>query len=150
VVENKERLEKHTRDLEDCLDDRTRELRELYQREAVARAELERTSAELDASRRRREDRVSVIAHELATPLTTVRGYAQILGRANLDATQRDRAKRILLSETQRMERLLNDLVRDQDDAADVSLRMERCNLAAVAREQVESASARSKRHTIV
>jgi signal transduction histidine kinase len=151
VVQNKARLEKHSRDLEDCLDERTRELRELYQRETLARAELERTSAQLETARRRKDELVSVIAHELATPLTTLRGYAQILSRANLEASQRDRAKRILLSEMLRMERLLNDLVRDKDtDTADLSLSIEPCDLVAVAREQVEVASARSKRHTIV
>lgn len=150
VAQNKQRLEKHTRDLEKCLEDRSRELRELYEREAVARAELERTSAELEAAERRRDDLVSVIAHELATPLTTLRGYATILTRPNVEPATRERAKSIMLSETGRMHRLVQDLVGDSRAGPDrLALRVERCDLATVAREQVELASARSTRHTL-
>jgi hypothetical protein len=50
---------------------------------------------------------VSVIAHELATPLTTLRGYAQMLTRPTVERALRERAKSILLSETGRMVRLV-------------------------------------------
>jgi two-component system, sensor histidine kinase and response regulator len=151
VLENKQTLEKHSRELEDCLDQRTNELRELYQREALARAELEKTTAELQAARQRRIELVSVIAHELATPLTTLRGYAELLTRPNITEAVRDRAKSILLSETGRMERLVQDLVEDSDQAdSGVSLRLDRCDLAAIVREQIELAGARSRRHSLV
>jgi signal transduction histidine kinase len=144
VAANKQRLERHTRELEECLDERTQELRELYQREAVARAELE-------AARHRQHELVSQISHELATPLTTVRGYLQMLTRSGVEPSLRERARDIMLSETGRMQRLLHDLVDDPDVAGGgLSLQIEGCDLAHVAREQVEVYSTHSSRHTIV
>lgn len=151
VADHKRKLEKHTTDLERCLEERTHELRELYQREAVARAELEKTTAELESARRRRSELMSVIAHELATPLTTLRGYAEMLTRPNVDAAMRERAKRIVVSETGRMERLVQDIVDDADEpATGLSLQLEQCDLAGVVREQIDVAAARSRRHSIV
>jgi signal transduction histidine kinase len=151
VAEHKRKLEKHSADLERCLEARTHEVRELYQREAVARAELQKTNEELEYARRRRIELMSVIAHELATPLTTLRGYAEILSRPNIDAALRDRAKRIVVSETGRMERLVQDLVDDADEpATGLSLQLEQCDLASVVREQIDVAATRSRRHSIV
>jgi signal transduction histidine kinase len=151
VAENKARLEKHSRDLERCLDQRTLEMRELYQREAVARAELEKTASELESARRTRLELISVIAHELASPLTTLRGYAELLTRPNVNEGVRDRARSIVLSETSRMERLVQDLVEDADQpTSGLSLQLEQCDLAAVVREQIDVAGARSRRHSIV
>lgn len=151
VAQHKTKLEKHSRDLERSLDERTHEVRELYQREALARAALEKTTSELESARRRRLELISVIAHELATPLTTLRGYAELLTRPNVDTAARDRAKRIVLSETSRMERLVQDLVDGSDEpAAGVSLQLEQCDLVDLVREQVDAAAARSRHHTIV
>ena len=41
------------RELEECLEERTHELRELYRREALARAELQKSNTELETARRR-------------------------------------------------------------------------------------------------
>ena len=151
VAEHKHSLQEHAQELQDCLEERTHELRELYRREATARAELEQTAMELEAARRRRLELMSVIAHELATPLTTLRGYAELLTRPKVSETTRDHAKTIVLSETSRMERLVQDLVEDSDPAiTGVSLQLESCDLAAIVREQLEIASARSRRHRLV
>jgi signal transduction histidine kinase len=157
VAEHKRSLQQHAQELEECLEDRTHELRELYRREAMARAELEKSNAELERARRRRLELVSVIAHELATPLTTLRGYAELLTRPTVGAAVRERARGILLSETSRMARLLQDLTHDVENVEDtgqpstrVSLQLERCDLAAILRAQVEVASGRSRRHRIV
>jgi two-component system, sensor histidine kinase and response regulator len=151
VNEHKQSLQKHSRELEECLEERTHELGELYRREALARAELQKSNTELETARRRRTELVSVIAHELATPLTTVRGYAELLTRPSVKPALRERARHIVLSETSRMERLVHDLVLDADQSSvGLSLQIERCDLAGIVREQVEIASARSKRHRVV
>ena len=77
----------------------------------MSRAELERISSELQAARSRRDELVSMIAHDLATPLTTLRGYAQLLARPNVPDSQRERATAIIVSESSRMARLVRDLV---------------------------------------
>jgi two-component system, sensor histidine kinase and response regulator len=151
VAEHKHSLEEHARELQECLEDRTHELRELYRREAIARAELERTTMELEAAQRRRLDLMSVIAHELATPLTTLRGYTELLTRPKVKEATRDRAKTIVLSETSRMERLVQDLVDDSEPGANASsLQLGSCDLGAIVREQLEIAAARSRRHRLV
>lgn len=151
VAEHKRSLEEHAHELQDCLNERTHELRELYQREAMARAELEKTTAELEAARRRRVEVVSVIAHELATPLTTLRGYAELLTRPKVSEATRDRAKNIVLSETSRMERLVHDLVEDLEPGVTaLALQVGACDLVAVVREQLEIASARARRQRFV
>jgi two-component system, sensor histidine kinase and response regulator len=151
VTEHRHSLEQHARELQECLEDRTHELRELYRREAIARAELEQTTMELEAARRRRLELMSVIAHELATPLTTLRGYAELLTRPRVNEATRDHAKTIVLSETSRMERLVQDLVDDSEPGANASsLKLGSCDLGAIVREQLEIASARSRRHRLL
>jgi signal transduction histidine kinase len=150
VTARKQTLEKQAKELEKFLEDRAHELRELYQREAMYRAELERTSTELEAARRRREELVSMIAHDLSTPLTTVRGYAQLLARPNVPNAQRERATAIILSESTRMARLVQDLVDDPEQAPGFSLHLGEDDLVDVAHEQIEIATARSKSHTFV
>ena len=151
VAQRKQTLEKQTKELEKFLEDRAHELRELYQREAMYRAELERTSTELEAARRRREELVAMIAHDLATPLTTVCGYAQVLAGANVPSSKRERATAIIVSETTRMARLVQDLVDNPEQApTGFSLQLGDSDLVDVAREQIEIATARSTRHTFV
>jgi signal transduction histidine kinase len=151
VAERKRSLEEQSRQLQDCLEDRMHELRELYRREAIARAELEKTTSELEAARRRQRELMSVIAHELANPLTTLRGYAELLTRPKVSEVVRDRAKDIMLSETSRMERLVQDLVEDATAGpTGLSLQLGVCDLAALLREQLEIASSRSRRHRLL
>src|SRR5437870_6970895 len=139
VAARKQTLEKQTKELERFLEDRAHELRELYQREAMYRAELERTSTELEAARRRREELVSMIAHDLATPLTTIRGYAQLLARPNVPSSERERVTAILVSESTRMARLIQDLVDNPEEAPrGFSLQLGNGDLVDVAREQIE------------
>jgi signal transduction histidine kinase len=149
VAQRRQTLEKQTKDLEKCLQDRAQELRELYQREALSRAALERTTTELEAARSRRDELVSMIAHDLATPLTSLRGYAQRLARPDVPRSERERATAIIISESRRMARLVQDLVDNREQATSgFSLRLSEGDLVSVAREQIEIAAARSKRHT--
>ena len=151
AARRKQTLEKQARQLEKVLERRVHELRELYQREAMWRAELEKTSAELQAARQRREELVSMIAHDLATPLTTLRGYAQKLARADVPISERERATAIILSESTRMARLVQDLVDSAGQTSGgFSLRLSESDLVGVAREQIEIASVRTQCHTLV
>jgi signal transduction histidine kinase len=151
VAQHKQTLEKQTKELEKFLEDRAHELRELYQREAMYTRELERTSAELQAARSRREELVSMIAHDLGAPLTTLRGYAQLLARPDVPVSVRERATAIIISETTRMARLVRDLVDDPEQTrAGFSLQVDDNDLVGVAREQIDIATGRSQHHTFV
>jgi signal transduction histidine kinase len=151
VARRRETLEHERKKLQSWYEDRTLELRELYAREALMRAELERTSAELEAARGRRDELISMIAHDLGSPLTTLRGYAELLARPDVTPALRNRAKEVILSETSRMARLVQDLVADPETtSARFSIRVRSCDLVDLAREQIEVALARSERHSIV
>ena len=150
VVEHRRQLEKQAHELQAFLEQRTQELRELYRREAIARGELEKTTAELHAAHQQRAQLIAIIAHELATPITTLRGYADLVARPNVTPTVRERARNVIVSETRRMEQLVQDLV-DRPDEPGVVLHVQRAkyDLVAIARAQVEAAAARSKHHSI-
>jgi len=55
---------------------------------------------------------VSNASHELATPLTTIKGFAETLsGDASMDSATRDKFLQIIVTESNRMQLLLKDLL---------------------------------------
>jgi signal transduction histidine kinase len=81
-------------------------------RQRVARRELDRLRAERDlaeAVARRREEILSVVSHELASPLTTLRGYVRLLR----EAKGRDRGGSNLLERIDRQVERLSALAGD-------------------------------------
>ena len=150
VHQQQRELAQRAVELEACVRDRTHELRELLHREQVARAELDEANRRLEAAQRQRAELIEMIAHDLAGPLTSISGYAQMLGSAGLPAEAQERARSTILSETRRLTRLVEDLA----DVAHVvtdefRLRLGPCDLAELAREQVGLAQVRTDRHTI-
>jgi len=88
--------------------------------------ELERKSAELEAATaglraanerlteldRLKDDFVSTVTHELRTPLTSIRAFSEILlDNPDLDAAERKRYLRIVAEETERLTRLINQVL---------------------------------------
>jgi signal transduction histidine kinase len=81
--------------------------------------ELETATAELRAANERlkeldrlKDDFMSTVTHELRTPLTSIRAFSEIL-RANpeLDAAERRRFLDIITKETERLTRLINQVL---------------------------------------
>jgi two-component system, OmpR family, phosphate regulon sensor histidine kinase PhoR len=68
--------------------------------------------SELRRADRVRRDFVANVSHELRTPLTAVRGYVEALMDGGLDAADAQRFLGIIERHTQRMERLVRDLLR--------------------------------------
>jgi two-component system phosphate regulon sensor histidine kinase PhoR len=59
-----------------------------------------------------RRDFIANISHELRTPLTVVGGYLeQLIDQPGLDAARRAPIERVMLDQTRRMERLIEDLL---------------------------------------
>ncbi|MGE4543194.1 MAG: sensor histidine kinase [Pedobacter sp.] len=64
----------------------------------------------LDA--RRKISFVSNVSHELKTPLTTIRMYAELLGEGSIrEETKRERYLQVIVSESQRLTRLVNNVL---------------------------------------
>ena len=114
---------------------------------AIDNARLHRKAQD---AQHQRETFISMIAHDLGQPLTAIRGYAEILGHSNVSQEVQQRARDVIRSETGRMARLVEDLA----DAAHLAagqfqIQPVSCDLAEIAREQVDLARARIERHTL-
>jgi len=85
---------------------------------------------DLRRSDRVRRDFVANVSHELRTPLTAVRGYVDALREEGLDAAERDRFLTVIARQTDRMERLVRDLLRLASlDAREEPIDSEPCSL---------------------
>jgi FixJ family two-component response regulator len=149
VDRNRQRLEDRATRLRQRLELRTRELRLLYERESAARAELDDANSQLQRAQRRRHELVAMVAHDLGVPLAALRAFVEGSG-ARASPGGDDRARSIIVSETARMERLVNDLARvATESSAAFALELSPTDLAAIARQQVELAQTRSDRHSV-
>jgi two-component system, OmpR family, phosphate regulon sensor histidine kinase PhoR len=99
---------------------------------------------------------LSIAAHELKTPLTSIAGYAQMLGRWLRDGGKND-AERLehsvssIVTQTEKLSRLVTQLL-DVSRLQDGQLRLAptRVDLAALAREIADAARGWSAQHAIV
>ncbi|HEY6961943.1 MAG TPA: HAMP domain-containing sensor histidine kinase [Gaiellaceae bacterium] len=88
---------------------------------------------ELAASRAAEREFLLSVSHELKTPLTAIRGYAEGLAEGVFDA---DDAARTITVEAQRLERLVRDILDlARMNRAEFSVRREPVDVAEVARE---------------
>jgi signal transduction histidine kinase len=60
---------------------------------------------------RLKDEFIAIVSHELRTPLTSVYGAAMTLGRADLDEERRDALLHIVSTESERLARLLDDIL---------------------------------------
>src|SRR5262249_44214093 len=101
---------------------------------AEARAQLEATEAQ-------RRQLFADITHELATPLTSIRGYAETLldPRVPLSPDERKRFERGVLQESRRLDRLIRDLFElARLEAGATPLSRERLDAVALCRNTVD------------
>ncbi len=72
---------------------------------------LNHLSSALATSEQRQREFLLSVSHELRTPLTAVRGYAEALGEGVVAESDVARTGAIIVDESQRLERLVNDLL---------------------------------------
>jgi two-component system, sensor histidine kinase and response regulator len=143
-------LIQHAEELEKCVQERTIELRELYHREQTMRAELEEAYRKLADAQRQREELVSMIAHDLAGPLTAVKGYAEALERPNTPPPVRARAQTVIRTVADHMTRLVSDLA-DSGRLATGQFQVQpaACDLVQLTRQQIDALAGRLEQHTM-
>ena len=101
-----------------------------------------------------RRDFVANVSHELRTPLTAIRGYVEALADGDASVDEQRQFLDIIARHTQRMERLVKDLLRlARLDAGQETLDLIACDTRslaeAVVADMTPSADARSQRITV-
>ena len=88
---------------------------------------------ELKRADKIRRDFVANVSHELRTPLTAIRGYVEALSEGDTSPDETERFLEIIMRHSQRMERLVQDLLRlARLDAGQETLDITSCDLRAV------------------
>ena len=110
-----------------------------------------------DMTRQRRLDRmkqdfIATVSHELKTPITPIKGYAQLLG-ANWDKLTPEKRARILSTIEERanhLSRLVDDLLMasraSEVDSAKLDVRLQSISLAELVKREVEGQTALASR----
>jgi signal transduction histidine kinase len=102
-------------------------------------------AAELDDARRRERDFLMSVGHDLRTPLTTIRGYAEGLDTGAVPPEDIERVAGVIHVQTDRLSRLIEDLMLlARLEAREFTLRSEPVDLAAHIKETIEGARIRA------
>ena len=122
-------------------DGRLHEADELSEAMGALVKKLESQSADLMRESTRQNEFVSDVAHELRTPLTAIRGNAEMLQDPDLPPTLREKFTNIIVSESERLTRLVNDLLTLQriENDANPANEMKRVNLRSIAEDVVDA-----------
>ena len=120
------------------------------------RARLARASAEAEASLRVRDETLASISHDLRTPLTSIRGLAQLLQRRlsrdqNLNRDELAERLARIEEQTRLMARMIDDLldVARIEAGRPLDLRREPCDLVELVRQAVSDVQRTSDLHTL-
>jgi signal transduction histidine kinase len=125
------------------LESRTQQLEQKSRELEAATAELRAANERLQELDRLKDDFISTVTHELRTPLTSIRAFSEILyDNPTIDAERRTRFLEIILKESERLTRLINqvlDLAKLESGAAEWSTT--EVNMAALIGEAVTASS---------
>ena len=100
---------------------------------------------QLEDGRRRERDFLMSVGHDLRTPLTTLRGYAEALDADEIEADDVSRVGAVLHRQTDRLSRLVEDLtLLARLEAREFTLRPEDVDLSAHLAELIESQRGRA------
>ena len=119
IEKNRHDLEDLNRNLEFRVAEKTENLTKAYERLqysnqnlAVANRELELANKKLKELDQLKSDFISVVSHELRTPLTSIKAFTElIIIKPRMTGEKRTRLLSIINSETDRLARLINDIL---------------------------------------
>ncbi len=104
---------------------------------------LDNMAAQLESARGSERAFLLTVSHDLRTPLTSIRGYAEALADGTLDdadPAERKRAASVIGSEARRLERLVRDLLDlSRLDSRQFSLNARPCDASEVVRDAAEA-----------
>jgi two-component system, OmpR family, sensor kinase len=110
---------------------------------------LNAMAAQLEQSRGSQRAFLLSVSHDLRTPLTSIRGYAEALADGTLDDADpeaRKRAAGVITAESRRLERLVRDLLDlSRLDSREFSLNPRPCDLAELVRDATAAFAPQAK-----
>jgi signal transduction histidine kinase len=114
-------------------------------------AELEEQNAKLRESERLKTELVSVVAHELRTPLASVLGFTSfLLSHHDLDPEEQRRYLEIVDAQGRRLSALVDDFLDvERLEEGKLTLAQELVDMAALVREQAQLFVGQSTRHSV-
>ncbi len=119
LEKNRGELEDLNRNLEFRVAEKTENLTKAYERLqfsnqnlAVANRDLEAANKKLKEIDKMKSDFISIVSHELRTPLTSIKAFAElIMIKPRMTSEKRDKLLRIINNETDRLARLISDIL---------------------------------------
>ncbi len=129
---------------------------DVFARQAAGALQQAQATAEMLAEKTRLEEMqstfVSIVSHELQTPVAIIKSYAATLGRQDADWPREtiQRVARNVEEECDRLHRLITDLLDlSRIQAGRVALRMGSVDLPELAHEVIDQLSPRTPRHSL-
>src|SRR5947199_7715994 len=122
----------------------------MAERLETSRRELEDQNRRLRESERAKSELVSVVAHELRTPLASVLGFTTVLLQRDVNDEQRREYLNIIEAQARRLGALVNDFLDVQRlEEGNLSIARELVDIGSVVREQTEVFAGQSPKHLL-
>ena len=96
-----------------------------------------------------RKDFMSNISHELRTPLTSIHGFSEILATKDMEREKKQEFYRIILNESERLSRLITNLLNLSKIEAGIELNREMIDLADLIEEDLEFFRSQTEEHEL-
>jgi signal transduction histidine kinase len=92
---------------------------------------------------------VSMVSHELRTPLTSIHGFSEILATKDMEPEKKQEFYRIILNESERLSRLITNLLNLSKIEAGIELNREMINLVDLVEEDMEFFQSQTGEHEL-
>jgi signal transduction histidine kinase len=132
------------------IEDLTHAFNRMAERLETSRRELEEQNARLRESERAKSELVSIVAHELRTPLASVLGFTSVLLQRDVTDEQRREYLGIVEAQARRLGALVNDFLDVQHlEEGKLSISKELVDVGFVVRQQAQLFAGQSPKHLL-
>ena len=132
------------------IEELTHAFNRMAERLEASRRELEEQNQKLRESEHAKSELVSIVAHELRTPLASVLGFTSILLQRDVTDDQRREYLAIIEAQARRLGALVNDFLDVQHlEEGKLSIAKELVDIGSVVREQSELFAGQSPKHLL-
>lgn len=107
-------------------------------RQEQARDEVENLGVFIRRLEKAKTEFVSLVSHELRTPLTSIQGFSELLRTRDMEKEKRKEFYRIILNETERLSRLITNLLNLSKIEAGIELNREMVSIPDLVEEDLE------------